>query len=100
MDVSREEFNTLRDLVDRIDEKGTKGSRGIINSQRYKEIVWFGLIVLLSLTAMYLLVVYQINLSQHRWCDTLDLLTRQQPKPDARVLYDDFVRLRGEFGCG
>ena len=100
VDVSKEEFDALKVIVDRIDERGTRGSRVILTTQRYKEIVWFGVIILVAIALMYLLIVYQVNLSQHRWCDTLDLLTKQSPKPDAKVLYDDFVKLRGEFGCG
>lgn len=76
-----------------------------------REIVYFGIFVLLAVGACYLLMYYQITLSQHHWCDTLSLLT-QHPVPAPSdpaadpsrqgqyLLYQDFVRLKGEFGCG
>lgn len=111
MDVSREEFDDLKGLVNQIDEEGTKGTRVILTVQRYREIVWFGFIVLLSIAAVSLFVLYQVDVSQHHWCDTLSLLTEHPVSAPANpaadpsrqgqyLLYQDFVRLKGEFGCG
>lgn len=76
-----------------------------------REIVYFGIFVLLAVGACYLIMYYQLNLSQHHWCDALTTLTQNPvPKPpdpnadpsrqESYVLYQEFVRLRGEFGCG
>lgn len=111
MDVTREEFDALKNRLDEIDEQGTKGTRVILTSQRYKELVWFGLIVLLSIAAVYLFVFWQVDVSQHHWCETLTTLTQHPvPKPsdpannpsrvEAYNLYEEFVGLKGEFGCG
>lgn len=72
-----------------------------------RDIVYFGIFVLLAVGACYLLMYYQINLSQHHWCDALATLTQNPaPKPSANqaqqnyVLYQEFVKLKGDFGCG
>lgn len=79
--------------------------------REYKELVYFGIMVLIAVVGCYLLTVYQVDLSQRHWCDALTTLT-QNPiaKPanpaanPSRVesynLYQEFVDLKGDFGCG
>lgn len=46
--------------------------------------------------------VWQINVSQHRWCQTLDLITERKPPPGATAsirFYDVFVQQKNAFGC-
>jgi hypothetical protein len=77
----------------------------------YRELVYFGIFVLLAVAGCYLLMVYQVNISQHHWCDALNTLTQnkiatpvnpaQNPsRVEAYNLYQEFIQLKGEFGCG
>lgn len=76
-----------------------------------REIVYFGIFVLIAVGACYLLMYYQITLSQHHWCDALATLTQKPVPPpsnpaadpsrqESYILYQEFVKLKGEFGCG
>lgn len=63
-----------------------------------------------------LFTAHTVNISQHRWCSTLDLLTSHAaahvPPPGEHataeqtdayhtwLFYQDLVGLREEFGCG
>jgi|HubBroStandDraft_5_1064220.scaffolds.fasta_scaffold328144_2 hypothetical protein len=66
-------------------------------------------VVLTALTVSF--VYWQVASSQHKWCDTISLLTSiPVPSPSdpssnpSRVadyrLYQDFVTLKGRLGCG
>lgn len=79
--------------------------------RNYKELVIFGVIVLLAIAGTYLFVYYQIDLSQHHWCDALDTLTQNKvaypvnpsanpSRVEAYNLYTEFVKIKGDFGCG
>lgn len=96
------------------------------NSRRYlwMTIAFLGVMVLALTGAVVWLVIVNNNnvarneqeivhnqqLSDHRWCSTMDLLTAKavppaDPKTDPSraatyELYVDFVRLKDEFGCG
>jgi hypothetical protein len=76
-----------------------------------REIVYFGIFVLLATVACYLFIYYQVTLSQHHWCDALSTLTQNPvPKPvdaaanpsreEGYILYQEFLQLKGDFGCG
>jgi hypothetical protein len=65
-------------------------------------------VICVLLTAGF--TVYQVQLSNHRWCTTLSLLTAHPvPSPtdpaanpsrlDDYRLYRDFVDLKGQLGC-
>jgi hypothetical protein len=58
----------------------------------------------------YWLTIHEIRETTSQWCATLDLLTKNKvPYPanpsanpsrlEAYILFEDFVKLRGEFGC-
>lgn len=79
--------------------------------REYKELIYFAVFIILAVAACYIFAVYQVDVSQHHWCDALNTLT-QHPisKPadpasnpsrvEAYDLYTEFMQLKGEFGCG
>lgn len=79
--------------------------------REYKSLVVFAIFITLAVVACYLFAVYQVDVSQHHWCDALTTLTQHPvPKPgnpvqnpsrvEAYNLYTEFMDLKGEFGCG
>ena len=69
------------------------------------------LIWVLGAGANLLFTAHEVNVSQHRWCQTLDLLTahavarpadpRANPsRENAYIFYRDVTDLRHRFGCG
>jgi len=77
----------------------------------YREIVLFGLIILVAIAVCFIFVFWQVDVSQHHWCDALNTLTQHPvPQPsnpnanpsrmEAYTLYREFVQIKGEFGCG
>lgn len=76
-----------------------------------KSLVYFAVFIILAVVACYIFAVYQVDVSQHHWCDALTTLTQNPvPKPadpaanpsraEAYLLYTEFIDLKGEFGCG
>jgi hypothetical protein len=68
------------------------------------------LLLIVGITGCFWMVHLQISRSQAQWCDTLSLLTSHPVPypPDAAKnpsrladyqLYEDFVKVREEFGC-
>ena len=77
----------------------------------YKELIFFGIFIILAIGACYLFAVYQVDVSQHHWCSALNTLTSHAvPKTsdpaanpsrvEAYTLYQQFVQIKGDFGCG
>ena len=76
--------------------------------------VSFAIIVVVMVAAVVFSVLYTrhaITINAHEWCSTLDLLTRNKvPYPTdpaknpsrlaAYQLYQVFLHLRNQFGCG
>ena len=93
-------------------EPGERGQRGegMTKGARVAVVFLFVLSLLVGVTSVAFTLTL-VNQSNHRWCDTLVLLTaRPVPKPadpaanpsreQSYVLYSDFVRLRRNLGCG
>jgi hypothetical protein len=66
--------------------------------------------VLVTIVLLAGFTIYTQQVSDHRWCTTLTLLTSQRvPKPadpaanpsreESYRLYSDFVKLRRDLGC-
>jgi hypothetical protein len=79
--------------------------------RRNRELIYFAVFITLAVAACYLFAAYQVDVSQHHWCDALNTLT-QHPvlKPtdpasnpsrvEAYDLYTEFLSIKGDFGCG
>jgi hypothetical protein len=93
-------------------ERGERGERGegMTRGARHAVVFLFVLSLVFAATNLFYTTA-QVRVSNHRWCDTLTLLTaRPVPKPaspaanpsrqQSYVLYTDFVRLRHQLGCG
>lgn len=76
----------------------------------YRYLIASVILVAVAVVLCYVFVFWQVDLSQHHWCDALVTLTQHPvPKPanpagnPSRVegynLYTEFVRLKGDFGC-
>jgi hypothetical protein len=68
------------------------------------------LVILSGLAGSYALTSYWVGRANRQWCDTLALLTStpvsapsnpasNPSRVAAYHLYEDFVHLRGQFGC-
>lgn len=79
--------------------------------REYKPLVYFGIFMILAITACFVFAFWQVDVSQHHWCDALSTLTQYQitqpPNPAANpsreqsyLLYEELLRLKDEFGCG
>ena len=71
-------------------------------------LIAFSLVLTIVLGVAY--TTYSLQTSNHNWCSTLTLLTKQPvPKPtnpaqnpsreQAYIFYTDFVALKGKLGC-
>lgn len=76
-----------------------------------RELIIFGVLIFAAIAACFLFAYWQVHVSQEQWCTVLNTLTRNPvPKPadpaanpsrvEAYTLYQEFVSLRGNFGCG
>jgi hypothetical protein len=74
-------------------------------------LIVFGILIVAAIAACFLFVYWQVDVSQHQWCDVLNTLTSVPQTPPAnptsnpsRVsayqLYEEFMRLKGQFRCG
>lgn len=73
-------------------------------------IVLLFVLIVGAISVNFLMVEHAVSRSQQQWCDTLTLLTSHPVPypPDAAKnpsrladyeLYEDFVKIRVEFGC-
>lgn len=71
----------------------------------------FGLSFVLAIGLCFAFTWWQVSSSERHWCQALQTLTQHSvPKPadpkknpsreEGYVLYTEFVKIRGEFGCG
>jgi hypothetical protein len=74
-------------------------------------VIIFAVLICLAIAACFLFTYWQVDVSQHHWCDALNTLTlHPEPKPvdpsanpareEGFVLSQEFIKLKGEFGCG
>lgn len=79
--------------------------------REYKELIYFGIFIIIAIAACFLFAYWQVDVSQHHWCDALNILTQNKitypvnpAKNPSRVeaydLYQEFVKLKGDFNCG
>lgn len=79
--------------------------------REYKELIVFGIFIMLAITACFLFSYWQVDISQHQWCTVLSTLTSHPvPKPvdpsanpsrvEAYSLYEEFVQIKDGFRCG
>lgn len=76
----------------------------------YRELILFGMLFFTAVLACFAFSYWQVTVSQRDWCDALNTLTSvpvASPPPRADPsrmqtfkLYEDFVKLKGEFECG
>ena len=77
----------------------------------YRQLLVFGLLVIAAIGLSAGFTYWQVTSSQHNWCQALRTITEHPvPKPtdpnnnpsrrQAYILYQEFVNLKGDFGCG
>jgi len=74
-------------------------------------LIAFGLSFIMAIGLCFAFTWWQVSSSEQHWCSALQTLTQHKvPRPahpaanpsrqEGYVLYTEFVKIRGEFGCG
>lgn len=76
-----------------------------------RTLLTFALSIILAIALCFTFTWWQVGSSERHWCSALQTLTQHKvPKPadpaanpsrqEGYVLYTEFLKIRGEFGCG
>ena len=77
----------------------------------YRTLLIFALSLIVAIGLCFAFTWWQVSSSERHWCSALQTLTEHKvPQPanpaanpsreEGYVLYTEFVKIRGEFGCG
>ena len=76
-----------------------------------RQLLLFALSLVAALALCFSFTWWQVSTSEQHWCQALETLTQHKvPKPadpqanpsreEGYILYTEFLKIRGEFGCG
>jgi hypothetical protein len=76
-----------------------------------RELIVFGIFIVAAIAACFIFAYWQVDVSQHHWCNALNILTEHPvsapadpsanpSRVQAYELSQEFIKLKGEFGCG